>query len=216
MTGRIFIVALVLALGAGVLKGISRPEQPPTRAPLRELAFQIGGWKGQDQADFDAKTLAVLGVDDYITRLYVAADHHPVSLYIGYYQSQRTGSTIHSPMNCLPGSGWQPLETSTEQLVVEGASGRPNPITINRYLVQKGLQRHVVLFWYQMHGRVIASEYTNKFFLIHDAVQLNRTDGALVRVIVPIAESEGVQATDDAARAFVRAVFPRLSAHLPT
>jgi EpsI family protein len=211
MTARLLIVASVLSLVAVGIAWTSRPEQPPARVQLRELPTNIGQWTGHDQDDFDEKTLAVLGVDDYITRTYLAPAANPVSLYVGYYESQRTGDTMHSPMRCLPGTGWQPLTTSVEQIAVEG---QPHPIAVNRYLVQKGLQRHIVMFWYQMHGRVIANEYATKLFLIRDAVQLNRTDGAMVRLIVPIA-NEDESAADHTAAAFVRAMFPLLGAHLP-
>ena len=94
-------------------------------------------------------------------------------------------------------------------------AGRPRTIEVNRYLVQKGLQRHVVLFWYQMHGRVISSEYTTKWFLIRDAVALNRTDGALVRIIAPVPDHGGETVADLSAAGFVRALFPLLPTYLP-
>jgi EpsI family protein len=206
------IVALVLSLSAVGIGWTARPEVPPHRVQLRELPMEIAQWAGQDQEDFDQETLAVLGVDDYITRNYLSAAANPVSLYVGYYESQRTGDTMHSPMRCLPGTGWQPLATSVEPFVVDGQT---RPIALNRYVVQKGLQRHIVVFWYQMHGRVITNEYATKLFLIRDAVQLNRTDGAMVRLIVPIA-GDDEPAADRAAAGFVRAVFPLLGAHLPT
>jgi EpsI family protein len=91
----------------------------------------------------------------------------------------------------------------------------PARIEVNRYVVQKGLSRHIVLFWYQMRGRVVASEYTAKLYLIDGAVRTNRTDGALVRVIVPVADGTSDTAADQAAASFVRLVFPRLGPHLP-
>lgn len=215
MTGRLSIITVMLTLGAAGLGWISRPEARVARQPLHDLPYAIGEWAGRDAREFDAKTLEVLGVDDYITRSYAAPNSVPMSLYIGYYESQRTGDTMHSPMRCLPGTGWQPLTTSIQQVVVEAASGHARAVPINRYLVQKGLQRHVVLFWYQMHGRVLSSEYTTKFFLIRDAVQLNRTDGALLRVIAPIPDGEPEAVADSAATGFVQALFPLLARHLP-
>jgi len=217
MTTRMLIVTAVLVASAGAVQWMSRPELRAARSPLRDMPMAIGDWQGRDNKEFDAKTLKVLGVDDYITRLYVSNQQKAVSLYIGYYESQRTGDTMHSPMRCLPGTGWQPLATGVRPLQVQtsAASGAGQTITINRYLVQKGLQRHIVLFWYQMHGRVIASEYATKVFLIRDAVQMNRTDGALVRVIIPIAESEGEEAADRAVTTFVRQLFPLLPSFLP-
>ena len=159
--------------------------------------------------------LKVLGVDDYLSRVYYRSDRAAVGLYMGYYASQRQGDTIHSPLNCLPGAGWEPL--SQGRLTIANVDGRGNDITVNRYVVQKGLDRQLVLYWYQSHGRVVASEYTSKLYLIHDAIRLNRTDGSMVRVIAPIrhgATDDGA-AADQLAQAFVRVLFPPLPAYLP-
>jgi EpsI family protein len=214
MTTRLYAVALVFAAASVGIGWITRPEARQVRTPLRELSPTVGGWNGRDNVEFDAKTLAVLGVDDYITRMYVGGGA-PVSLYVGYYESQRTGDTMHSPMRCLPGSGWQPLNTRVQEIELDSVPGHAQSIRVNRYLVQKDLRRHIVLFWYQMHGRVLASEYATKFFLIQDAVRLNRTDGALVRLIVPVTEEGGESTADRVATAFVRALFPLLTPHLP-
>jgi EpsI family protein len=211
---RIAVVWGILAASAAGMGWLARPEARAAREPLRQLPYTVDRYQGSDAKEFDAKTLAVLGVDDYITRLYAAPDEAAMSLYIGYYDSQRTGDTMHSPMRCLPGTGWQPLSTSVQPLEVND-SGQRRTIEVNRYLVQKGLQRHVVLFWYQMHGRVIPSEYSTKWFLIRDAVALNRTDGALVRIIAPVPDRGGEAAADASAAGFVRALFPRLSTYLP-
>jgi EpsI family protein len=138
-----------------------------------------------------------------------------VGLYMGFYGSQRQGDTIHSPLNCLPGAGWQPV--SEGRLQIANADGQGRDITVNRYVVQKGVERQLVLYWYQSHGRVVASEYTSKLYLIHDAIRLNRTDGSMVRVIAPIkvnAADEGA-AAERLAEEFVRVIFPLLPAYLP-
>jgi EpsI family protein len=142
----------------------------------------------------------------------VNAAGQPVSLYVGYYASQRQGDTIHSPQNCLPGAGWQPVEGGSAPLDVGGRR-----LTVNRYVIQKGLDRQVVLYWYQGRGRVIANEYANKFWLMLDAARLHRSDGALVRVVAPVVRSANgsLTAADGAAADFTRAVFSRLSTHLP-
>jgi EpsI family protein len=126
---------------------------------------------------------------------------------------------MHSPLNCLPGSGCEPISQTYARVPLAGGvnEGGPSAITINRYVVQKGLERQLVLYWYQAHGRVIASEYWSKFYLIRDAVRLNRTDGALVRVIAPVV-GDGPDAEARAERlgtAFIQAMFTRLSAYLP-
>jgi len=133
----------------------------------------------------------------------------PVWLYVGYYQSQRTGSTYHSPKNCLPGGGWQFVESDQVPVPVPGAES----ITINKVLIQKGLDKQVILYWYQDRGRVIASEYAAKGYLIWDAMTKNRTDGALVRISVPVSST-----TDQAYEqglAFLQDLWPLLHDYLP-
>ena len=109
------------------------------------------------------------------------ADWSPVGIYIGYYASQRQGDTIHSPQNCLPGAGWHPVETGVGNLQADGRT-----VTVNEFVIQKGLDRQVVFYWYQGRGRVVANEYANKAFLMLDAARLHRTNGGLVRLIAPI------------------------------
>jgi len=131
-----------------------------------------------------------------------------VALYVGYYASQRQGDTIHSPQNCLPGAGWRPV--SAERTTVD-FGGRTVPV--NRFIIQKGLDRQAVFYWYQGRSRVVASEFANKAWLMLDAARLRRTDGGLVRAITP------VSSTPDAAFAtlttFSTALFPYLSSRLP-
>ena len=180
--------------------------------PLASLPRTLGAWSDPVDLPLDRDVRAVLGVDDYLNRTYVNAAAQPVDLYIGYYASQRQGDTIHSPQNCLPGAGWQPVEGGATSLDVDGRR-----LTVNRYVIQKGLDRQVVLYWYQGRGRIVANEYANKFWLMFDAARLHRSDGALVRVVAPVTRTPNASlaAADDAAAEFTRAVFPRLSRFLP-
>ncbi|HET7696777.1 MAG TPA: EpsI family protein [Vicinamibacterales bacterium] len=182
------------------------------RASLVDLPRALGPWTGSVDVPVEQEVRDVLGVDDYINRTYVTPAGQPVNLYIGYYASQRQGDTIHSPQNCLPGAGWQPVEGGRIPLDVNGRQ-----LTVNRYVIQKGLDRQVVLYWYQGRGRVVANEYANKMWLMLDAARLNRSDGALVRIVAPVPRSASgsLAAADAAAAGFTRAVFPRLSAYLP-
>jgi EpsI family protein len=124
---------------------------------------------------------------------------------------------MHSPLNCLPGAGWEPVSKAPLSVAVPGASpDAPDPeIVINRYVIQKGIDRELVLYWYQSHGRVVASEYWGKFYLVRDAVRLNRTDGALVRVIAPIVGDDGEGRAEATAVQFIQTLFPALSGYLP-
>jgi EpsI family protein len=202
-----------MLLGAVAVEWLSRVEARVPRAPLSELPLRIDRWHGIENRPFEPKILRVLGVDDHLNRTYLA-DAGSVSLYIGYYDTQRTGETIHSPMKCLPGTGWQPLAAGRSAFVVNGPSGAVD-MNINRYVVQKDADRYLVFFWYQAHGVVVASEYEAKLRLMADAIRLNRTDGALVRLIVPLVESSDEASADAVAQEFIRALFPLLGRHLP-
>ena len=177
--------------------------------------MQVGDWRGVQEPPFDPNVLRVLGVNDYLTRAYFRPDKAGVGLYIGYWESQRQGDTIHSPLNCLPGAGWNPVSKTTIQ--VPNGIGNEE-IAINRYLVEKGLERQLILYWYQSHGRVTANEYWSRLFLIRDAVRLNRTDGSMVRVIAPVRPDVDNAETvaERTAAQFVKALFPLLPTYLPS
>ena len=214
MVTRAAILFCCLMGGAVVIASANRPEQPVARLLFAQFPMQIEEWHGAPQPPIEPKVLAVLGVDDYLTRAYYAPDQSAVvGLYLGYYGSQRQGDTMHSPLNCLPGAGWAPLSNSRMPVRVAPDS----EIVVNRYIIQRGLDRQLVLYWYQSHGRVVASEYWSKFYLIRDAVRLNRTDGALVRVIAPIAigSEDGGEAAERDATRFVQALYPALAPYLP-
>jgi EpsI family protein len=213
MLKRLVVLTTCFLVTAGLAGRAARAEDVPRLNTLHELPRHLDRWTGQEERPFPADILAVLGVDQYLNRIYDAPGEPFVSLYVGYHQSQREGDTMHSPLNCLPGAGWQPVITERVDLTV---SGRSEPITVNQFVVQKGMDRAVVLYWYQTHGRIVASEYASKFYLVYDAIRLNRSDGALVRVVTPVAPSDaGDAAAAGRAAEFVRALFPHLGKHLP-
>jgi exosortase D (VPLPA-CTERM-specific) len=206
---RTIIITLMITGGAIYLAGFSRTERVPLRESLGRLSMQFDRWRGKPTVKLDDRIVAKLGVDEYVNRVYYNLDRRWIHLYVAYYQSQRQGSTIHSPKNCLPGAGWQPVESGRIVIPIEGRE----PLEVNRYIVQKGMEKHLVLYWYQSHGRVVASEYWAKFYLVIDAIRMNRTDGALVRVISPIRESQ--HKAEQQAIEFTKALFPLLNRHLP-
>jgi EpsI family protein len=218
VTGRVVIVAVFLLVTAAYLASSTKAETLPSRRPLATLPMQLAGANGKREADFTPDIMALLGVDDYITRTYFQPGQLPVGLYVGYYFTQRQGDTIHSPMNCLPGSGWVPLEQGHATLAVQPAPKAADrvPIEINRVIIGKGLDRQFVYYWYQSRNRVVASEYWGKIYTVLDAVRYNRSDAALVRVIVPIPPGADTAASEARATAFVQALFPLLADHIPT
>jgi EpsI family protein len=200
------VVGMVMA--AVFVASAGDREVHEARKPLALLPLRIGDWSGRDASPFDDDVISALGVDEYINREYVAGRTAPLALYVGYYASQRQGDTIHSPQNCLPGAGWQPVERET----IHVASGARSA-DINRYVVQKGGDRAVVLYWYQGRGRVTASDYSNKLWLMVDAARVHRTDGGLVRVIAPAVGDPSRPGVD--AVAFATRLLSLLSEYLP-
>lgn len=218
MVCRAMIVSGFLIAGAVCLTFASKSERVPIRRSLAELPMRIGIWKAERSTELDQATLRILGVDDYTNRIYLGQAGATIGLYIGYYVSQREGDTIHSPLNCLPGAGWNPVRKDILNVPIEaGAGSQPAEIGINRIVIQKGLDKQVVLYWYQSQGRVIASEYWGKIFTVVDAIRSNRTDAALVRVISPVNGMEQVaeMEAEQNAITFVKALFPLLSQYLP-
>ena len=202
------LVVVAMLTGAMLAGTRSRGEVPVERASLATLPQTIDRWHGRESMPLSGDVLAQLGVDDYINRTYTAAGAAPIGLYAGYYTSQRQGDTIHSPQNCLPGAGWQPVESSTISLSVGNRQQ-----SVNRYVIQKGVDRQVVLYWYQGRGRVVANEFANKAYLMWDAAALRRTSGGLVRVVSPLARTGGT-AVDDVI-VFATAIVPRLDRLMP-
>jgi len=217
MSGRLLVLLACFVAGAVLVARTERPEPVPARASFDGFPMEMGEWRGVQQPPLDPKILKVLGVDDYLSRSYVAPAGVRVGLYVGYYGSQREGDTMHSPQNCLPGAGWEPVSNTMLRVPVPaaGAGSSGGDIVVNRYVIQKGLDRQLVLYWYQGRGRVVASEYWSKFYLIRDAVRLNRTDGSLVRVIAPIVGENGEALAEHATVDFVQTLFPQLSGYLP-
>ncbi len=213
MTLRLVALTVIFLASTGYVQYAMEPERVPLRQPLTEMSNRMGRWIGREAPPLTDSVLDVLGVDEYVNRYYQASADDLVSLYIGYYESQRNGDTIHSPMNCLPGAGWLPMETSYVDIAVPA---RPEPIRVKRVLIQKGLDKQVVLYWYHSHGRVVGNEYWSKAYMVYDAVRLNRSDAALVRVVTPVGLSEaGERAADARAVEFVQALFETLDQHLP-
>ena len=210
---RAAVLCMLLGGTAVFLANARKTEIALTRSTFAAFPMQIGQWRAVVDPPLDKDVLRVLGVDDYLSRAYYQPNGAGVGLYMGFYGSQRQGDTIHSPMNCLPGAGWEPV--SEGRLQIENVDGAGRNVTVNRYVIQKGLDRTLVLYWYHGRGRVVASEYWSKAFLIRDAIVDNRTDGSMVRVIVPIKDESKLAPAEALAQEFVRAIFPTLSSYLP-
>ena len=208
---RLPILIALLAGTALFLHSRGQAEILPPREPLDTLPLLIGNWKGT-VIPIPQWALDVLGAGEFVEHYYRRAPDEPsVDLFMAYFPSQRMGSTMHSPQNCLPGSGWTPAESSRVDL------NRPAGGTIraNRYVLSKGLDKLLVLYWYQAHGRVVASEYWAKFYLVADSIELNRSDGALVRVMTPILQHESAADAERRCTDFIQEILPVLDNYIP-
>jgi len=205
-------LTLVLVLQATLFYAASRGEKVPSGAPLDLFPAQLGNWHEAQDYPIEQEIRDQLKADDLLNRLYTDADGRAAAgLFVAYFKTQRTGQSPHSPKNCLPGSGWEPEATGFLAVAV---AGEPKPIRINRYVVSHGDEKSVVLYWYQSPRRVIASEFSAKLWLVMDAIRYHRSDTALVRVTIPVAEN-GPDAATRTGVEFVRAMFPVLKGYLP-
>jgi EpsI family protein len=205
---RLWITAVVLLSAFVMLHTASHGETIAPREPLRNLPYSLVSWKGVEQP-LDARTIQAVGVSDYTNRVYADQADANVLLYIGYYASQKTGDNIHSPKNCLPGDGWDPIRSGYATIPIPSGP----PIVVNEYVIQRDTDQDLVFYWYQGRGRVIASEYSGKVWMVADAISRNRTDGALVRLITPITDGEANARTRLAN--FTQVLFPHLDGFIP-
>ena len=189
------LLAVILLGGLGINWFDRRGEVPVVRRPLAEMPLKIGEWwKVGGDTRFSVGTEDVLRASDYVMRNYFTLHAHKSNLYVGYYESQRTGATYHSPQNCLPGSGWQMTDGKTMRLTTP--AGRA--LEVNRYIVHRGDNREVMVYWYQGRGRTNANEYLDKFYKIRDSIVMRRSDGAMVRIMTNVANGDEQQAEADA------------------
>ena len=183
-----FVVLLVAIVGVGVLVNTWAllGEAHVDRKPLSVFPEQLGAWQKSGDQVLDEPTMKVLRASDYLLRDFRRSDGETANFYVGYYASQRGGASYHSPLNCLPGSGWMLSEPGKVSIP------RPNGTSFvaNKYVIQNGAYRSLMIYWYEGRGRSVASEYWGKIYTVIDSVRLRRSDGALVRVTVPISGSE--------------------------
>ena len=209
-SSRLVLSVAILLMTFALVTLRSGGEAVPIRKPLRTLPTMLGPWETREVVALEPKILEKLKLNDYLVRRYVDATGRSLWTYIGYWETQRKNALIHSPKNCLPGNGWEPLEASRVSVAL------PPPhrsITINRYLIQKDLDRQLVFYWYESQGQSIAGEIGARVAMMQNAMIRNRTDGALVRISSPIYGS--VAETSNLLAAYVGALYPVLGEVLP-
>ncbi len=207
----IFSALVVLQGAAGYFLSVRKEYQPPSRA-LSSLPAQVDSWQLVKEFPMEPEVQEVLKADDTLNRYYAGPGApQGVGLFIAFFRSQRAGVAPHSPKNCLPGAGWVKEKNTIVQIPVPGQAA---PVEANYYVVQKGENKSVVVYWYQSHGRTIADEFKAKFYVMSDAVRYNRTDTALVRVTIGVGPG-GEAAAEKTAVEFVQRFYAPVSSVLP-
>lgn len=208
---RFWTVVLLLIGTVLLLNTRSGSEPSPPRESLSRIPNEIHGWEGTDQS-IDSETLKVLGAGEFVSRTYAHTKQvPPVSLFVAYFPTQRTGATLHSPKHCLPGAGW--VFESSQYVRLNDVEGRAHQI--GEYIIGDGVDREYVVYWYQAHGRSVASEYVSMLYMVADAIRTNRSDGALVRVVTPIEPNEDITQARARAESFVVHLAPLLPRFIP-
>jgi EpsI family protein len=199
-----FLVIILLA----VTSVLARPVQSRSANAVQidRLPYTLAAWQGVDDHSLDDATATELGADAYLTRTYSTSDAASVGLYIAYYASQRPGVSIHSPLHCLPGTGWEALDVATIPLPAADGSAAGS---VRLMTMRKNLDRAVVIYWYQLEGRSVANEIESKLYLLSDRLRRQPGDAALVRIVVPVTAEPETAASRGLA--FARELLPQLA-----
>ena len=206
------ILSACLVIQCSLFYGFSRGETPPVvPKPLDAFPTELGNWHMVQQGVMEQEIKDVLRADDYIIRDYAASPTQVANMFVAFFKTQRAGQVPHSPKNCLPGSGWVWTVSDTIPITVPG---RGTPIEINRYVVSKGEDKAVVLYWYQSRDRVVAKEYQAAAYVAWDALRHNRTDTSIVKVSVRILNNQEEAATQTGIE-FIQSFFATLRQYFP-
>lgn len=208
---RFILTIIIILAAAGLNHYFSKPDISFPRKSLAEFPKDLGDWTTISDQKIDKESMRVLQVDDYFMRNYRNSKGEIIGLYIGYFKSQREGKGIHSPRQCLPGAGWVPVNIAIHNLKIPGHN--PTNAEVNKYIMGKGLDRQLYLFWYHGRGRIYASEYWNKIYLIRDGLTKKRTDGALIRVNNTVTRNpeDSLKTQSE----FIKLFFPLLKDYIP-
>jgi EpsI family protein len=221
---RFWTVLGLMLVTLGLLLHRGDADNVPPSDPLSQMPMTLDGMIAQD-VPLDDDVLNVLGKGDFLNRTYTVRDpqvaaerasmgpgaNYPVGLFIGYFATQRTGQTMHSPLHCLPGAGW--VFESKRYTDIKDGNGKE--FNVGEYVINNGELKQFVIYWYQSHGRSIANEYRAKAYMLADAIRSNRTDGAIIRVITPMAPNESIDSARQRTLAFTTKLTPYVPRFIP-
>jgi EpsI family protein len=179
-----FKLSLGLLIGAFILIHFRPTDMVrPVPVPLEELPWTISDWQARGSESLDPKALEILQVSDYLLRRYTDTAGDSLSLFIGLWASQKKGAQIHSPLNCLPGSGWMPKDSVMVEVPLHDPPGK---MSVNCLQVEKNSSRQIVFYWYQYQDKAIAGEIPARLQMIKNSLFRNRTDAILIRIVSPL------------------------------
>ncbi len=207
------ILTVFLLVQAMLFYSLARTEPMRPTSPLSTMPKEFGEWKMSQEGVVEKEVADVLKADDLLTRWYVHGKTSQIaSLFIAYFGTQRNGKAPHSPKNCLPGSGW--VSSVNDELTVN-VPGRSDPIELQRYVVSKGNERSVVVYWYHSAHHAVGNEYKAKMYTVLDSIRYNRSDTALVRVVIPVRRDADEKELTDVAVGFVQSFYSNLGTYFP-
>jgi exosortase D (VPLPA-CTERM-specific) len=158
------------------------------RDPFALFPRRVGEWQSYT-SELEPDIERVLGADDYLNAYFQApGEDQVVSFFVGYYLKQTEGQGIHSPEVCLPTGGWEVFQL--QEVPLDMSAAGYGTFTANRAVIQKGLSKQLVYYWFEGRGKRIANDFEAKISVLKDSLTLGRTDGALVRYVTPIGDGE--------------------------
>ena len=208
----VILLTLLLVGQACAYYLVPKGEIAPKAPQMKHFPASLGSWKMVADYPVEDEVQKVLRADDTLNRVYVSpTSPASLNLFMAYFRSQKTGVAPHSPKNCLPGSGWAPLSSEIVEMAIAGSA---EPLEVNRFIVARGTEKTLVLYWYQTAHRSIASEYEAKVWLVLDSLRYRRSDTAIVRVVAPLPEGRESE-IDKLTANFISAALPAIAAQIP-
>ncbi|MEM1159476.1 MAG: VPLPA-CTERM-specific exosortase XrtD [Pseudomonadota bacterium] len=208
--------AAAFAVAAMLWNPITKPQQVEIpRDPFLLFPRVLGEWQGFMNPDLPREITDILRADDYLSATYERpGDAAGVDLFVAWYRDQ-TKAGIHSPEVCIPAAGWE-MSKITQTAVSVGVEAGNIVIPVNRAIIQKGLSRQLVYYWFDQSGRRLTSDYAAKIWLTLDALKTGRTDGALIRLVTPIRPGEPIEAAETRLQEMLQATMPKLPDFIAT
>ena len=210
--GRVFIVLALFAVTGFLLQMTSEVTPVPIKKPLGLFPHQVGDYHLSKTFQSSADVLEMLGVDDYLQYNYIDNTSSRINLYVGYYKAVGVSGGYHSPKNCLPGGGWG--IDGVKNVVLTLGDTNKRQATVSQMVIRNGSEYQIVLYWYQNRGRIIASEYWEKVYLVLDALLMGRRDGSFVRIMAAVPDKQ-IDTTAIKLHKFAGQAMVLLEEHLP-